>query len=49
MELKDAPVEDVLQTSLQGQALDYSIQDKTIFVIKPLRLLNHTHYDNIIP
>ena len=34
VEVKDASVEDILQTSLKGQALDYSIHDRTIFVKK---------------
>ena len=34
VEVTDASVEDILQTSLKGQALDYSIHDRTIFVKK---------------
>jgi len=32
VDVKDASVEDVLRISLKGQGLDFSIQDKTIFV-----------------
>ncbi len=32
MEMKDASVEDILQTSLKSQAVDFSIHEKTIFV-----------------
>lgn len=32
VEVKDATVEDILQTSLKGQALDFAIHDRTIFV-----------------
>ncbi|HEY4336741.1 MAG TPA: STN domain-containing protein [Puia sp.] len=34
MEMKDASVEDVLRVTLKGQGLDFSIQDKTIFLKK---------------
>jgi len=32
VEVKDATVEDILQTSLKGQSLEFSIHDRTIFV-----------------
>jgi len=38
IEMKDANVDDILKTSLKGQALDYSINDKTIFVKKVERV-----------
>ncbi len=34
VEVRDASVEDILQSSLKGQALEFSIHDKTIFVKK---------------
>ena len=34
VEVKDASVEDILQSSLKGQALEWSIHDRTIFVKK---------------
>ena len=35
--MKDASVEDIMQTSLKGQPLEYSIYDRTIFVKKDIQ------------